>query len=174
LFAGVVTAFIPIVGTYVGAVVPVGVTLASVGLGGALVVVAEITVYQQVENYWLGPHISAKTMELNPGVAFGAALAGGAVGGFVGAFFALPTAAVIQSFLSTYSKRYELTESELTKLPEPRTPKSRAGPRRRRRVPPEDDATPLDVPPEDDAAPEPLDVPPEDDAAPEPLGTPPA
>ena len=123
MFASVVTAFIPIVGTYVGGVVPVVVTLASVGVGGAVAVVAEITVYQQLENYFIGPHISGKTMELNPGVALGAGLAGGAVGGFVGAFFALPTAAVIQSFLSTYSKRYELTESELTKLPEPRQPK---------------------------------------------------
>lgn len=49
-------------------------------------------------------------MQLNPAVAVGAAMAGGGVGGFVGAFFALPIAAIVQSFLSTYSKRYEVTE----------------------------------------------------------------
>ena len=61
-----------------------------------------IAIYQQVENYYLSPRIASKTIELNPGVAFGAAMAGGAFGGFVGAFFALPIAATIQTFLSTY------------------------------------------------------------------------
>ena len=73
----------------------------------------EIVVYQQVENYVLSPRISAKTIELNPGVAFGAAMAGGAVGGFVGAFFALPIAATIQAFLSTYAKSYDVGEAAL-------------------------------------------------------------
>jgi predicted PurR-regulated permease PerM len=143
LFAGVVAEFIPIVGTYLAGIVPVVVTLASVGTGGAVAVVAEILVYQAVENYWLSPHISEKTMELNAGIAFGAAMAGGAVGGFVGAFFALPIAAVIQSFLSTYSRRYDVPETELTKLPEPPPPKPprehgvRRGPRHEaRREPP--------------------------------------
>ena len=67
-----------------------------------------ILVYQQLKNYLLSPRLSQKTMELNAGVAFAAAMAGGAVGGFIGAFFALPIAAVIQAFLSTYSRRYEV------------------------------------------------------------------
>ena len=129
LFAGVVAEFIPIVGTYIAGVVPVVVTLAAVGLAPALVVVAEILVYQSLENYVLSPKISAKTMELNAGIAFGAALAGGAVGGFIGAFFALPVAAVIQSYLSTYPKQYEVVDSDLTKLQEPKPPKSPKPPR---------------------------------------------
>jgi predicted PurR-regulated permease PerM len=145
LSTGVIAEFIPIVGTYIAGVVPVVVTLASVGVGGTLVVIAELVVYQAFENYYLSPHISQRTMKLNAGIAFGAAMAGGAVGGFVGAFFALPIAAVVQSFLSTYSKRYEVTESALTKLPEPKPPKppKPARERRRRRragVPPEDAA----------------------------------
>ena len=123
MFTGIVAEFIPIVGTYVAGVVPVVVTLASVGPAGALVVVAELVVYQALENYFLSPHISERTMKLNPGIAFGAAMAGGAVGGFIGAFFALPLAAVIQSFIATYSRRYEVEESELTKLPAPRPPR---------------------------------------------------
>jgi predicted PurR-regulated permease PerM len=67
-----------------------------------------------------------KTMELNPGVAFAAAMAGGAVGGFIGAFFALPIAAVIQAFLSTYSRRYDIIESDLTQIDTPTPPKGRA------------------------------------------------
>jgi len=105
--------FIPIVGTYVGGVLPLVVALAENGPTAAIIVLIEIVVYQQVENYVLSPRISAKTIELNPGVAFGAAMAGGAVGGFVGAFFALPIAATIQAFLSTYSKSYDVSEAAL-------------------------------------------------------------
>jgi predicted PurR-regulated permease PerM len=122
LFVGVVAEFIPVVGTYIAGVVPVLVALAAVGLVAAVIVVVEILVYQQLENYVLSPRISQKTMELNAGVAFAAAMAGGAVGGFIGAFFALPIAAIIQSFLSTYSRHYELVESDLTRIDRPASP----------------------------------------------------
>jgi predicted PurR-regulated permease PerM len=108
-----VAAFSPIVVTYIAGAVPVLVTLLSAGLGPALIVLAEVLVYQQVENFFLSPHLSKKTMELNPGVAFGAAMAGGAVGGFIGAFFALPIAAVIQAFITTYARRYEVDDADL-------------------------------------------------------------
>ena len=126
--------FIPIVGTYLGGALPLVVALAETGPTAAIVVLVEIVVYQQVENYFLSPRISAKTIELNPGVAFGAALAGGAVGGFVGAFFALPIAATIQTFLSTYSKSYEVAESDLVRVDTPASdPPKRRGRRWRRR-----------------------------------------
>ena len=142
LFEGVVAEFIPIVGTYIAGAVPVLVTLASQGLGRALIVLAEILVYQQVENYFLSPKISAKTMELNAGVAFGAALAGGAIGGFIGAFFGLPIAAVIQSFIGTYSKKYDVVEDDLTHVdaPPPAKPKKERKLTRRRRAREPDDA----------------------------------
>jgi predicted PurR-regulated permease PerM len=125
LFEGVVAEFIPIVGTYIAGAVPVLVTLATLGLGKALIVLAEILLYQQLENYVLSPRISAKTMELNAGVAFGAAMAGGAIGGFIGAFFGLPIAAVIQSFITTYGKHYDVVEQKLTHVdaPPPEKPK---------------------------------------------------
>jgi predicted PurR-regulated permease PerM len=113
VFSGVVTAFIPIVGTYVAGALPVAITLAAIGFGPAIIVLAEIVVYQLLENYVLSPRLSKKTMELHPAVAFGAALAGGSIGGFVGAFFALPIAAIIQAFLSTYSRRYDVVEDGL-------------------------------------------------------------
>jgi predicted PurR-regulated permease PerM len=130
LFEGVVAEFIPIVGTYVAGAVPVLVTLLTQGVGPALIVLGEILVYQQIENYFLSPKISAKTMELNAGVAFGAALAGGAIGGFIGAFFGLPIAAVIQSFVSTYGKHYEVVEDRLTHVDAPPSAK----PKKERRL----------------------------------------
>jgi predicted PurR-regulated permease PerM len=108
----------------VAGAVPVLVALASLGPGPALIVLAEVLVYQQVENYLLSPRISQQTMKLNAGLAFGAAMAGGAIGGVIGAFFALPLVAVIQSFVSNYySGRYEVVESDLTRIEEPKPPK---------------------------------------------------
>ena len=87
-------------------------------------------VYQQIENYILSPRLSQKTIELNAGIAFAAAMAGGAVGGFVGAFFALPIAAVVQAFISQYSRRYDVIETDLTKEVAP--PRERKRPPRNR------------------------------------------
>jgi len=126
LFVGVVAAFIPIVGTYIAGAVPVLVALAAVSVTAAVIVLVEVLAYQQLENYVLSPRLSQKTMELNAGVAFAAAMAGGAVGGFIGAFFALPIAAVIQAFLSTYSRRYDVIESDLTQVDTPKPSKDRA------------------------------------------------
>ena len=81
LVSGLIAEFIPIVGTYIGAALPIVVALAEQGPTAAIVVLIEATVYQQIENYYLSPRISAKTIELNAGVAFGAAMAGGAVEG---------------------------------------------------------------------------------------------
>ena len=126
LFVGVVAAFIPIVGTYIAGAVPVLVALAAVSLTAAVIVLVEVLAYQQLENYVLSPRLSEKTMELNAGVAFAAAMAGGAVGGFIGAFFALPIAAVIQAFLSTYTRSYDVLESDLTQVDEPKITKDHA------------------------------------------------
>jgi predicted PurR-regulated permease PerM len=124
LFVGVVAAFNPIVGTYIAGAVPVLVALAAVSLTAAVIVLVEVLAYQQLENYVLSPQLSQKTMELNAGVACAAAMAGGAVGGFIGAFFALPIAAVIQAFLSTYSRRYDVLESDLTQVDQPNSPRA--------------------------------------------------
>jgi predicted PurR-regulated permease PerM len=88
-----------------------------------VIVLVEILAYQQLENYVLSPRISQKTMERNAGVAFAAAMAGGAVGGFIGAFFALPIGAIIQSFLATYSRQYDIVESDLTRVVESKPPR---------------------------------------------------
>ena len=108
IFAAFVSEFIPAVGTYIGGAVPVLLTLAVEGFAQALIVLGYVLIYQQIENYWLSPKLSAKTMTLNGGVAFGAALAGGAIGGPMGAFMALPIAALITSFLTHYRKPHEV------------------------------------------------------------------
>jgi predicted PurR-regulated permease PerM len=113
IWMGVVSQFVPVVGTYIAAAVPLLVSLLE-NPGDAVVILIYILVYQQVENYLLSPKISAHTMQLHPAVAFGAAICGASVGGAVGAFLALPAAAIIQSVSSTYVRRHEVVETELT------------------------------------------------------------
>ena len=114
LFGSFVSVFIPVIGTYIGGAVPVLLSLAIEGWAAGLIVLGYVLVYQQIENYWLSPKLSAKTMELNAGISFGAALAGGAIAGPMGAFTALPIAALITSFMKNYLADHEMTyESDL-------------------------------------------------------------
>jgi predicted PurR-regulated permease PerM len=108
IFGGFVSEFIPTIGTYIGGAIPIALTLAIQGLVPALIVLGYALVYQQIENYWLSPKISAKTMELNAALAFGSALAGGALFGPMGAFMALPVAALICSFITNYRHGHEV------------------------------------------------------------------
>jgi predicted PurR-regulated permease PerM len=121
LFAGFVSEFIPAVGTYIGAAVPIAVALVALGLGQALVILGYALVYQQIENYWLSPTISSDTMTLNGGVAFGAAMAGGAIAGPMGAFVALPVAALITSAVSNYARSYEPIPPSDSEVPSTQT-----------------------------------------------------
>ena len=108
VFMGFVSAFIPAIGTYIGAAIPILTVLAVEGLAKAVILFAWVLLYQWVENIVLSPRLSAKTMELNGAVAFGATLAGGAVAGPMGAFMALPFAALITAVVKNSGKRYEV------------------------------------------------------------------
>ena len=114
LWQGFVSQFIPVVGTYIAAAIPLLVALLE-DPWSALIFLIFVVVYQQIENYVLSPRITARTMQLHPAVAFAAALAGASLSGFIGAFMALPAAAVIQASVSTYLTRHEVVESELTR-----------------------------------------------------------
>ncbi len=108
VFAGFVSEFIPAIGTYIGAAIPILLALVFQGVVAALVILGYALIYQQIENYWLSPKLSAKTMELNGALAFGSALAGGAIAGPMGAFMALPIAALITAFISNYRTPHEV------------------------------------------------------------------
>jgi predicted PurR-regulated permease PerM len=113
LWIGFVSQFIPVIGTYLAASVPLLVALLE-DPWSALFLLIFVVVYQQVENYILAPRITAHTMELHPAVAFAAALAGAWIGGVPGAFIALPAAAILQATVSAYARRHEILETELT------------------------------------------------------------
>lgn len=83
LWVGLVSQFVPAVGTYLAGVVPVFVALLNDPID-AVWVLGFILLYQQVENYFLAPRITAQTMQLNAAVAFGSVLAGAAILGPIG------------------------------------------------------------------------------------------
>ncbi|WP_084075118.1 AI-2E family transporter [Demequina sp. NBRC 110052] len=115
MFMGFVSTFIPFIGTYLGAALPIVITLAVEGLPNAIALLVWVLVYQQIENYALSPKISSKTMELNGAVAFGGAIAGGAIAGPMGAFMALPIAALITAVVKNTGRTYAIIDE----LPEP-------------------------------------------------------
>ena len=112
LWVGVLSQFIPVIGTYIAGALPVLIaTLDSPRTG--LWVLVVVAVYQQVENYGFAPRITARTMELHVAVAFGAVIAGGAILGVVGALLALPFTATVQAFISTYAQQHDVDEETL-------------------------------------------------------------
>lgn len=113
LWMSVFSQFVPVFGTYLGGALPLLIGfLESPGAGIAVLIY--VAVYQQIENYLLAPRITAKTMSLHPAVAFGSAIAGGTLLGVPGALMALPAAATIQAFVSTYIDRHQVIDSPLT------------------------------------------------------------
>lgn len=117
LWVGVVSQFVPTVGTYLAGVVPVVVALLEDPVDAIWVLIA-ITVYQQIENYLLSPRVTANTMDLHPAVAFGAAIVGANLLGGIGALMALPFAAAVTAVVQTYTSHYDLIHSEKVESPE--------------------------------------------------------
>ena len=117
MWVGIVSQFVPTVGTYVAGAFPLLIALAEKPFDAFLVLIA-ILAYQQFENYLLSPRITANTMNLHPAVAFGAAIVGASLLGGVGALLALPVAATIVAMVQTYGDHYELIHSEHIESPE--------------------------------------------------------
>ena len=109
VFEAVVATFIPVVGTYIGGAAPVAGALL-VSPVDAIIALAWIIIYQQIENYLLAPRLTAKTMDVSAPLAFAAALIGGALGGFLFAFLALPVAGIIQSVIRNHGRQYEVID----------------------------------------------------------------
>ncbi|MFE5586723.1 AI-2E family transporter [Kitasatospora sp. NPDC056531] len=107
IWVGVMSQFVPTIGTYLAGALPVLVAL-TVEPVDALWVLVFTVVYQQIENYVLHPRITARTVDVHPAVAFGAVIAGAALLGAVGALIAIPAAATLQGFVGTYVRRYEV------------------------------------------------------------------
>jgi predicted PurR-regulated permease PerM len=107
IWVGLLSQFVPVIGTYVAAVLPVLIALVDEPIS-AVWVILFMVVWQQIENYLIAPRVTAQTMEVHPAVAFGSVIAGTAILGPVGALLALPVSATMQGFISTYVSRYSV------------------------------------------------------------------
>jgi predicted PurR-regulated permease PerM len=125
LWVGLISQFLPVVGTYIAGALPVLVQFVD-SPPKALVILIFVIIYQQVENYVLLPRITARTMDLHPAIAFGSAIAGGAVLGAVGAVLAIPAAAMAQAVLSNLGQRHEVIDSHLTSAQPGKRPSRRS------------------------------------------------
>ena len=128
LWVGLVSQFIPVIGTYLAGVLPMLLAFLESPVD-ALVVIVVVLVYQQVENYLFAPKITERTLDLHPALAFGGAIAGAAVLGPVGAVLALPAVAMVQALVSSWGTRYTVIDVPLTEQEKkkPRRSRKKAG-----------------------------------------------
>jgi predicted PurR-regulated permease PerM len=98
--AGIVFVFalIPMIGTTIGAVLVVLITLLA-SLPFALAIGIFFIIYQQIENVTLQPLIQSKTNQLTPLTVLAAALLGIGAAGLIGAIAAIPIAGCIKVLL---------------------------------------------------------------------------
>ncbi|HEY8216676.1 MAG TPA: AI-2E family transporter [Acidimicrobiia bacterium] len=113
IWVGVVSQFIPTIGTYIAMVLPVLVALVYDPVD-ALWVLLFLIAYQQFENYLLGPRITKHTMDVHPALAIGTVFAGGLLFGGIGALLALPATAIIQALISAHTVEREVIDAPLT------------------------------------------------------------
>ena len=87
---------IPQVGSAIAAVIVVTVTLIGTGPTAAVILLAVILVYQQVENYLIQPAVMRQAVELTGFATIAVVMVGGALLGVVGAILAVPVAASVK------------------------------------------------------------------------------
>jgi predicted PurR-regulated permease PerM len=108
VWMGVISQFVPTIGTYLAIVLPVLVGLQSDRPIIGVLALLWAVLYQQVENLALEPRISAKATDVHPAVAFSAVLLVTSLFGVAGALLAVPIVAVILSLIHAYVRRHEL------------------------------------------------------------------
>ncbi|MEU2772055.1 AI-2E family transporter [Streptomyces sp. NPDC007162] len=109
VWVGLVSQFIPTIGTYLAGALPMLIAF-TVNPLYAVWVLVFVVIYQQFENYMLQPKLTSKSVDIHPAVAFGSVIAGTALLGAVGALIAIPAVATLQAFLGAYVKRYDVTD----------------------------------------------------------------
>jgi predicted PurR-regulated permease PerM len=107
IFAGIVSQFIPTIGTYIGVAIPAVFAAFNDPLD-VLWIAIFATVYQQIESYVFTPRVSRATMDVHPAIALASVFVGVALFGPIGAIIGIPLAAAIIAVIETYGQRYDL------------------------------------------------------------------
>ncbi len=117
IWTGLVSQFVPTIGTYIAIVLPVLVGLLSGNPWIGVIALIWAILYQQVENLTIEPRISARAVNVHPAVAFAAVMLGAALFGVAGALLAIPIAAMAISLIEVRQLRHEVPEEELAEEP---------------------------------------------------------
>src|SRR5699024_1751093 len=99
-----VTAIIPYLGAFLGAIPAIALGFLVSPLTGVLVIVLYIVI-QQLESNVLTPRIQGQAVRVHPIIVLLAVIAGGEIDGLRGAIFAVPTLAVARVLLDFLSAR---------------------------------------------------------------------
>lgn len=94
-----VSGFVPIVGAFVAGSLAVLITLVTVDLQTAVIMLVIIIAAMQLEGNVVSPWLQGKTMKLHAAVVLMAVAAGSTMFGITGAFFAVPVVAVVAEVL---------------------------------------------------------------------------
>ena len=114
MWTGLVAQFVPTIGTYISIILPVLVGLASPRPWIGVAALAWAILYQQVENLTLEPRISARAVNLHPGVAFASVMLGSALFGVGGALLAIPVTAMLLAVVDAYVERRHVVPELVT------------------------------------------------------------
>src|SRR4051812_27266924 len=105
---------IPQIGSEIAGFIVVMITLIGTGVVPALILLAVIIVYQQVENYLIQPAVMRQAVELSGFATIACVMLGGALLGVVGAILAVPVAASVKVIVR------EATEGRRQRIAAPR------------------------------------------------------
>lgn len=115
------TSFIPLLGATLSGAAAVLVTLVTLGVPQALIVLAVVLLVQQLEGNLLQPVVMGRAVELHPAVILVVVSAGGLLGGIPGAIVAVPITAVayqVLHFVADYSDNPSVDPTEPGGAPE--------------------------------------------------------
>lgn len=108
LWVGVVSQLIPVVGTYLAAVVPLLIALSTGSVSVFAVTLTLIVLYQQFENNLLSPRVTRVTVNVHPVLALLAAVIGSRLAGPAGALLAIPFAATAVAVFGAYVTTHDV------------------------------------------------------------------
>lgn len=108
IWTGLVSQFVPTIGTYIAIALPVLIGLLSGNAWVGVIALAWGILYQQIENLTIEPRISARAVNVHPAVAFASVLLGAALFGVAGALLAIPIVAMASSIVEQRQLRFEV------------------------------------------------------------------
>ena len=109
LWFGLISQSIPIIGTYLGAALPLMIAV-NISPWLSLLIVGYVIVFQLLIDYLLLPKLASENLDVHPVVILGSVIIGGTLLGIVGVVVAIPVAATIVSVSSSYLHRRDLVD----------------------------------------------------------------